>query len=111
MDSAHPLKDSKFVDEMHAHTIQGGQSSTSQKVNNVSVDAVRRKVDWRIVPLFGLVYAFNFLDKVSYNYSAVMGLPQDLKLQENQFSTVATVFFASYCGCEICLRKLTGSLL
>ncbi|KAF7559032.1 hypothetical protein G7046_g5125 [Stylonectria norvegica] len=63
--------------------------------SNVSVDldALRRKIDWRIVPLMFCCYTMQFLDKVILNYSAVMGMTVDLKLKGNEFSNVATFLF------------------
>ncbi|KAK3674050.1 hypothetical protein LTR78_005897 [Recurvomyces mirabilis] len=59
------------------------------------------KIDWRIVPIMFLCYAVSFVDKVSLNYAAVMGLTNDLKLRGNDFSNTATAFFAAYLIAEI----------
>lgn len=42
-----------------------------------------------------------FLDKVILNYAAVMGLPQDLGLQGNDFSNIATFLFVGLIAFEI----------
>ncbi|KAK2738250.1 hypothetical protein FQN57_007113 [Myotisia sp. PD_48] len=62
---------------------------------------IRRKVDWYIIPVMFLCYTMQFVDKVSLNYAAVMGLPKDLKLKNNNFSNAATAFFIAYLIAEV----------
>ncbi|KAF2624363.1 major facilitator superfamily transporter [Macroventuria anomochaeta] len=61
--------------------------------NIVDIKALRRKVDWRIVPLMFGCYTMQFLDKVILNYAAVMGIQKDLRLVGNDFSNIATFLF------------------
>ncbi|KAG8528465.1 uncharacterized protein KY384_007383 [Bacidia gigantensis] len=63
--------------------------------------ALRRKIDWRIVPIMFLCYTMQFIDKVSLNYAAVMGLNKNLKLKPNEFSNAATWFFTAYLIAEV----------
>jgi hypothetical protein len=37
--------------------------------SDVNIDALRRKIDWRIVPLMFFCYTLQFLDKVILNVS------------------------------------------
>ncbi|KAF4993469.1 hypothetical protein FGRMN_6475 [Fusarium graminum] len=67
----------------------------------VDIDRMRRKIDWHIVPLMFCCYTMQFLDKVILNYSAVMGLNRDLKLQGNDFSNIATFLFVGLLCFEI----------
>ncbi|KAF4982461.1 hypothetical protein FZEAL_1915 [Fusarium zealandicum] len=67
----------------------------------VDIDAMRRKIDWHIVPLMFCCYTMQFLDKVILNYSAVMGLSQDLNLRGNDFSNIATFLFVGLLCFEI----------
>lgn len=59
----------------------------------VDLVALRRKIDWHIVPLMFCCYTMQFLDKVILNYAGVMSIRQDLNLQGNDFSNVATFLF------------------
>ncbi|KAK1579298.1 major facilitator superfamily transporter [Colletotrichum navitas] len=68
---------------------------------SVDINALRRKIDWRIVPLMFLCYTMQFLDKVILNYAAVMGLPKDLKLVGNELSNIATFLFVGLLCFEI----------
>lgn len=62
---------------------------------------VVRKIDWRIAPVMFLCYMLSFLDKVAYNYAAVMGLETDLHLASNQFADMATYFFVAFALAEV----------
>ncbi|KAF7555554.1 hypothetical protein G7Z17_g2065 [Cylindrodendrum hubeiense] len=67
----------------------------------VDINALRRKIDWHIVPLMFCCYTMQFLDKVILNYSAVMGLNQDLNLKGNEFSNIATFLFVGLLCFEV----------
>ncbi|KAI4262764.1 MAG: hypothetical protein L6R42_002059 [Xanthoria sp. 1 TBL-2021] len=62
---------------------------------------LRRKIDWWIVPIMFACYTMQFIDKVSLNYAAVMGLNKELKLKSNEFSNAATWFFIAYLIAEV----------
>lgn len=72
-----------------------------------NVRKIRRKVDWRIVPIMFLCYMVQFIDKISLNYARVMGMNEDLDLKGNDFSNAATAFFIAYLVAEV----PTGMLL
>ncbi|KAL8282526.1 hypothetical protein RB597_009981 [Gaeumannomyces tritici] len=67
----------------------------------VDLAALRRRIDWRIVPLMFCCYTMQFLDKVILNYAAVMGIQKDLKLVGNDFSNIATFLFVGLLCFEI----------
>ncbi|RAK76908.1 MFS general substrate transporter [Aspergillus fijiensis CBS 313.89] len=63
--------------------------------------ALLRRIDWRILPTMFLTYLLQFLDKVALNYANVMGMQDDLGMQGNDFSWLATGFFIAYAVAEI----------
>ncbi|GAB1321013.1 hypothetical protein MFIFM68171_11223 [Madurella fahalii] len=69
--------------------------------SQINLVALRRKIDFRIVPLMFLCYTLQFLDKVILNYAAVMGIREDLGMLENEFSNVATFLFVGLLCFEI----------
>jgi len=109
--------------DSHDTNLKHGQDKT--RVNNVNptrvnLQALRRKIDWRIVPIMFLCYTVQFLDKVNINvcfssplpvlaikdltiiqYAAVMGLNADLNLTGNDFSNASTAFFIAYLIAEV----------
>ncbi|KAK4662303.1 uncharacterized protein QC763_700800 [Podospora pseudopauciseta] len=67
----------------------------------VDLAALRRRIDFRIVPLMFLCYTLQFLDKVILNYANVMGLQKDLNMGGNDFSNTATFLFVALLCFEI----------
>ncbi|KAK3391309.1 major facilitator superfamily domain-containing protein [Podospora didyma] len=69
--------------------------------NQVDLKALRWRIDRRIVPLLLFAYTIQFLDKIVFNYAGVMTMRQDLKLQGNDFSNLATFLFVGQALYEI----------
>lgn len=55
------------VDDAWAYLNRQGHDST--EAGSVNIRALRRKIDWRIVPLMFGCYTMQFLDKVILNVS------------------------------------------
>ncbi|KAF9888932.1 hypothetical protein FE257_008101 [Aspergillus nanangensis] len=55
-----------------------------------------RKVDLILMPLMGLCYMLQLLDKLSLNFSSQLGLVQDLNLHGSQYSWTSSVFYFGY---------------
>ncbi|RDA90385.1 hypothetical protein CP533_5636 [Ophiocordyceps camponoti-saundersi (nom. inval.)] len=70
-------------------------------VDQVDLVALRRTIDWHIVPLMFCCYTMQFLDKVILNYAAVMGIAKDLRLRDNEFSNIATFLFVGLLCFEV----------
>lgn len=65
------------------------------KVEQRTMDAkLMRKIDWVLLPMMSAIYFLQFLDKTLINYAAVMGIKKNLK--GNEFSNLATIFYAAY---------------
>ncbi|GAA5914683.1 uncharacterized protein JCM6883_001039 [Sporobolomyces salmoneus] len=60
-------------------------------------DAVKRKLDKRILPLLAAVYFSQFLDKNSLNYSSVMGLP----IKGEHYNLVSMAFYLGFLVFEL----------
>lgn len=58
--------DSKDPDKAFAHVPSHNQSHVD---DNADLKAVRRKIDWRIVPVMAACFSLQFLDKVLINVS------------------------------------------
>ncbi|OBT65510.1 hypothetical protein VE03_05032 [Pseudogymnoascus sp. 23342-1-I1] len=80
---------------LHDHADAGGESTS------INLVALRRKIDWRIVPIMFACYVLQFLDKVVINYAAVMGINKDLGLTKNNFTNVGSAFFIAYLIAEV----------
>ncbi|RJE26627.1 Major Facilitator Superfamily [Aspergillus sclerotialis] len=55
-----------------------------------------RKIDWNLMPLLTISYAFQYLDKTSLSYSAVLGIKGDLNLVGQDYSWTSSIFYIGY---------------
>ncbi|TKX26478.1 MFS transporter-like protein 17 [Elsinoe australis] len=58
--------------------------------------AVRRKIDWNLVPLMTVLYLLCFLDRSNIGNARIQGLGRDLNLVGYQFNWALTVFYVIY---------------
>ncbi|GAM91251.1 hypothetical protein ANO11243_092980 [Dothideomycetidae sp. 11243] len=58
--------------------------------------SVRRKIDWRLVPIMLVVNGIQFVDKLTISYAATYGLIKEAHLKGQQFSTLITLFYVGY---------------
>lgn len=67
-------------------------------------EATARKLLWKIdlylLPLICLLYATQFMDKLSNSYAAVMGLRTDLKMHGDMYSWTGLAFYIGYLAFE-----------
>lgn len=63
-------------------------------------DRAIKKATWRFIPLLGLAYFFNYLDRTSVGYAALQ-MTDSLGLTAAQFGLGAGIMFIGYCLCEI----------
>ncbi|KAI8238484.1 High-affinity nicotinic acid transporter, partial [Colletotrichum sp. SAR 10_96] len=83
------------VDEKdRKHVFVEGDISLEQR----TVEArVRRKVDWRLIPILGILYSIAGLDRVNLSNARVAGMNQDLRFDVgNRYSIALLVFFITY---------------
>lgn len=80
---------------------------TGNKINSSLPPKLLRKIDLRILTLLCGIYFLQFLDKTLLNYSAAMGIKENLV--GNEFSNLSTIFYASYIFAEpfisYCLQR------
>lgn len=64
--------------------------------------SVLRKIDWALMPMLCWIYALQFADKTSLNYSSLMGIREDTRLdpRSQQYSWVSSIFYAGYIAWE-----------
>ncbi|MFD8628535.1 MFS transporter [Streptomyces hygroscopicus] len=61
---------------------------------------ITRKVSYRIFPIVGLLYVFNYMDRSNISY-AQLGMEHDLGISTATFGSVAAIFFLAYVALEI----------
>ncbi|EER25920.1 hypothetical protein D8B26_008244 [Coccidioides posadasii str. Silveira] len=57
---------------------------------------VRWKVDLILMPLLSFCYMLQFLDKQTLNFSTLLGILEDTKLQGSEYSWTAAIFYFGY---------------
>ncbi|GAB7347681.1 hypothetical protein MBLNU459_g5248t1 [Dothideomycetes sp. NU459] len=80
---------------------------SSDEASRVDLKSLRRRIDYRIMPIMLACYIMTFIDKVMINYAAVMGMNKDLHLKGNNFSNASSAFFIAYLIAEL----PTGAIL
>ncbi|ODV88581.1 hypothetical protein CANCADRAFT_124711 [Tortispora caseinolytica NRRL Y-17796] len=60
-----------------------------------------RKVDWRLIPVFAILYLIAFLDRGNIGNARLAGLEEDLNMTADQYNIALTVFFFPYALFEI----------
>lgn len=68
----------------------------SEEEMEAELARIRRKVDWRIMPVLCITYTLQFLDKLSLNYASAYTLKPDLGLTGQRYSWVAAIFNFGY---------------
>ncbi len=58
------------------------------------------RLNWRIVPLFIVIYVINFLDRVNVGFAALQ-MNQDLSFGPEMYGFGAGIFFIGYVICEV----------
>ncbi|KAI2779683.1 major facilitator superfamily domain-containing protein [Daldinia loculata] len=59
---------------------------------------LRRKIDWRLLPVIILMYILNYIDRNNIAAAKLAGLPEDLNLDPNtsEFETAVSILFVGY---------------
>ncbi|CAD1808621.1 Allantoate permease [Candida parapsilosis] len=61
---------------------------------------ILRKIDMYILPVMCLLYCFQFMDKLSTSYSAILGLREELNMVGDMYSWTTTCFYIGYLAFE-----------
>ncbi|KAF6833255.1 hypothetical protein CPLU01_05606 [Colletotrichum plurivorum] len=75
---------------------------------------VVRKIDYRLIPIMGLLYLLSHIDRGNIGNAKIEGMDVDLNLTGNQYNIASTIFFVPYIIFEIpsniVLKKVRPSL-
>jgi sugar phosphate permease len=64
------------------------------------MDAIYRKISWRLLPLLMLCYAVAYLDRVNVSYARLQ-MGADLDFSNHTYALGAAAFWVSYCLCAL----------
>ena len=71
-------------------------SHEATSIHEQRVAAALKANAWRLVPLLGLAYLFNYLDRTSVGFAALQ-MNKAIGLSATQFGWGAGILFFSYC--------------
>ncbi|CCC07603.1 hypothetical protein SMACR_08146 [Sordaria macrospora] len=96
-------------------TATGAGAETEEVLDPKAEAALLLKLDSVFVPIIMLVYLSCFLDRFNISNVKVAGMPEDIHATPAQFSTVVSVFYATYVAFEapwaILLKRLTPRVM
>ncbi|RKK69402.1 hypothetical protein BFJ69_g12749 [Fusarium oxysporum] len=58
--------------------------------------AVKRKIDFILLPMLCACYIFSFLDKTLLNYASIFGIKEALGLEGSDYSWLGSIFYIGY---------------
>lgn len=87
-------KDSDEVDVALKFLKKTGKVTINVETDSNLPPALLRKIDLHILPFLVFVYFIQFLDAAALNYSAVMGIKDNLK--GNEFANLGTIYNAAF---------------
>ncbi|KAI8965144.1 MFS general substrate transporter [Daldinia sp. FL1419] len=62
---------------------------------------LRNKIDLMIVPTVSILYLFCFIDRSNIGNARLAGLEEDLGMKGNDYNTLLSIFYISYCLFEV----------
>ncbi|EXJ62223.1 hypothetical protein A1O7_02656 [Cladophialophora yegresii CBS 114405] len=65
------------------------------------VRRILRKVDFRLIPLLGVLYLLAYIDRSNIGNAKIAGMEEDLNLYGMRYNTALTVFFVPYALFEV----------
>lgn len=84
---------------LHEHGIPHSQLRELM-ADEAALKKLRRKVDWRLMPLLCGTYLLQYVDKQALGYSAVFDLFTSTGMTSDQYSWMASIFYFAYLVAE-----------
>ncbi|KAH6995921.1 phthalate transporter [Ilyonectria sp. MPI-CAGE-AT-0026] len=60
-----------------------------------------RKIDFFLMPILWLMYILNYIDRTNIGNAKIAGMQKDLKLTDDDYAWVLSIFFFGYLICEV----------
>ncbi|GAA5932995.1 uncharacterized protein JCM15063_002263 [Sporobolomyces koalae] len=71
-------------------------------------EAIVRRIDWFLLPLFLITQTLQYLDKTALNYAKVFGMDKAMHLTGSQYSWTASIFYIGYLVAQPAATYLLG---
>ncbi|PSK36383.1 hypothetical protein C7M61_003852 [Candidozyma pseudohaemuli] len=76
-------------------------TAEAEDFSDIDEQKLLRRMDWRLLPLFTVLYLLSFLDRGNIANAKIEGLAEDLNLRNHQYNMCLTIFFIFYASLEI----------
>ena len=102
MDSGPERKNTMSHDEFAQHDLEHKEAVDEAITNQIGLShaqkrRLNRKIDFRVLPMIGIVYAVSVIDRNNIGAAKVLGLSEDLNLGTGpRYSLMLLMFFPSY---------------
>ncbi|KAK7062528.1 hypothetical protein VNI00_000016 [Paramarasmius palmivorus] len=70
-------------------------------IDPIAEKQLLKKLDWRFIPLFTLIYCTNFIDRTAIGNAKIAGIEKDLNMAGFDYNIALTVFYVSYIAAEV----------
>lgn len=95
------------IEGVSGHQLADRSGAADQKIVSVETEVspsltqlekrIRRKVDWRLLPLAGALYASSLIDRLNLSNARLAGMDKALGLSiGNRYSVLTMIFFVGY---------------
>ncbi|ETS84147.1 hypothetical protein PFICI_02172 [Pestalotiopsis fici W106-1] len=98
VETANPIKKTQTVDTLRddeALQVLANHDG-DQHWNEAEEDKLRRKIDWRLMPVLCMTYCLQYYDKAMLSQAALFGLRTELDLTGNRYSWTASIFYLGF---------------
>ncbi|KAF8575940.1 MFS general substrate transporter [Ramaria rubella] len=97
------LAPSLELDEKVEYATTSGSCVThiQDDIDPVAERKLVRKLDFAMLPLFGLLYCTNFIDKTAVGNAKIAGLSTDLGLKGFDYNIALTLFYVAFIAVEV----------
>ncbi|KAI0474424.1 major facilitator superfamily domain-containing protein [Xylaria cf. heliscus] len=77
--------------ELYVEALQ--RYPSDEYIDKLAEAKLRRKLDYRILPLLGICYFFYYVDKTTLSYAAIFDIKDDLNLNAQDYSWLSSIFY------------------
>ncbi|KAL1713487.1 major facilitator superfamily domain-containing protein, partial [Schizophyllum commune] len=79
------------LDDFYAEALE--KYGTDDAISEEQEKKLRRKIDYTILPVLAVCYAFYYIDKTTLSYAAIFGIRDDLHLEGTEYSWLSSIFY------------------
>ncbi|KAH7176816.1 major facilitator superfamily domain-containing protein [Dactylonectria macrodidyma] len=94
--------DEKIDQSTHVEDTEAGNGVPTYNLSVADQKKTIRRVDWRLLPILGIMYSISLIDRTNLGLALVAGMQEDLGLAVgNRYTVIVMVFFVAYVTFEI----------